>query len=129
MKKILNAVGLVAGTILLLSANTAFARVDVGINIDVPGPYVQPAPIYVEPRPVYVEPRPVYVEPRPVYVQPPQPVYVVPRYVEHHGRHWHGNYGRRDLDRDGVPNRFDRDRDGDGVPNRFDRRPNNPYRY
>ena len=37
-------------------------------------------------------------------------------------------YGRRDNDRDGIPNRFDRDRDNDGTPNRYDRRPNNPYR-
>lgn len=39
------------------------------------------------------------------------------------------HYGRRDRDRDGVPNRYDRDRDNDGVPNRFDDRPNNPRRY
>ncbi len=37
--------------------------------------------------------------------------------------------GRRDLDRDGIPNRVDRDRDGDGVPNRQDRRPYDPRRY
>ena len=49
--------------------------------------------------------------------------------------------GRRDYDRDGVPNRYDRDRDNDGVSNRYDRdrdgdgvrnrydsRPDNPYR-
>ena len=36
--------------------------------------------------------------------------------------------GRRDRDRDGVPNRYDRDRDGDGVPNRHDAYPNNPSR-
>ena len=40
-----------------------------------------------------------------------------------------GYYGsRRDVDGDGVPNRYDRDADGDGVPNRFDSRPANPYR-
>jgi hypothetical protein len=38
-------------------------------------------------------------------------------------------WGRRDQDRDGIPNRADRDRDGDGVPNREDRRPNNPRRH
>lgn len=32
--------------------------------------------------------------------------------------------GTRDLDRDGVPNRYDRDRDGDGVPDRRDAYPN-----
>jgi hypothetical protein len=36
---------------------------------------------------------------------------------------------RRDLDGDGIPNRYDRDRDGDGVPNRWDRYPNNPRWY
>jgi len=44
------------------------------------------------------------------------------------GGHY-GRGGRRDLDRDGIPNRYDRDIDGDGVPNRHDRRPLNPYRY
>jgi hypothetical protein len=34
----------------------------------------------------------------------------------------------RDLDNDGVRNRHDRDRDGDGVPNWHDRSPNNRYR-
>ena len=38
-------------------------------------------------------------------------------------------YGYRDRDRDGVPNRVDRDRDNDGVPNAYDRRPNDPRRY
>ena len=38
-------------------------------------------------------------------------------------------YGsRRDVDGDGIPNRYDRDKDGDSVPNRFDWSPNNPYR-
>jgi hypothetical protein len=44
--------------------------------------------------------------------------------VDHRSPHTY-----RDMDRDGVPNRYDRDRDGDGVPNRYDRRPDNPYRY
>jgi hypothetical protein len=60
-------------------------------------------------------------------------------YYDSRGR-WHGwrdarearefraRYGNRyrDMDRDGIPNRFDRDRDGDGVPNRYDNRPNRP---
>ena len=41
----------------------------------------------------------------------------------------HHDYGYRDRDRDGVPNRYDRDRDNDGVPNAYDRRPNDPRRY
>lgn len=50
----------------------------------------------------------------------------------HNYSHWRHtrerNMGWRDMDRDGVPNRYDRDRDGDGVRNRRDDRPNNPYR-
>lgn len=143
MNKTIGIVGSLAGLVLLVSANVAHARVDVGINIDIPGPYVRPAPVYVQPAPVYVQPQPVYVHPRPVYVQPrpvyvqpapvyvhPQPVYVHPRRVDNHGwQHQHWNNGRRDQDRDGVPNYADRDRDGDGVANRHDRRPHNPYRY
>lgn len=34
----------------------------------------------------------------------------------------------RDIDDDGVRNRFDNDRDGDGVPNRYDSHPNNRWR-
>ena len=48
----------------------------------------------------------------------------------HHGnRKGHGKKGGHgDLDRDGVPNRYDRDRDGDGVSNRHDRKPDNAHR-
>jgi hypothetical protein len=51
--------------------------------------------------------------------------------VEPHGQpaYGHRDYGARDRDRDGVPNRYDRDRDGDGVRNAQDRRPNDPRRY
>jgi len=35
-------------------------------------------------------------------------------------------YDRRDQDRDRIPDRVDRDIDGDGVGNRFDRRPRDP---
>jgi hypothetical protein len=35
----------------------------------------------------------------------------------------------RDLDNDGIANRYDRDMDGDGVRNHRDRRPDNPYAY
>lgn len=53
--------------------------------------------------------------------------YVGPRWVERHGgwayedARWNRLSPRGDMDRDGVPNRYDRDRDGDGVPNRYDR--------
>jgi hypothetical protein len=127
MKKNLKIAALIAGGALMLSATSAMARVDVDVNIGVPGIFVPPAPVYVQPQPVYVQPRPVYVEPRPVYVEPrpvyvePRPVYVQPRPVyveEYRGHGWHERrmHGWRD-------------RDGDGVPNRFDRRPDNPYRH
>jgi hypothetical protein len=98
--------GVLAGAALLFVAAPAMARVDVGVNIGVPGPvYVQPQPVYVQPRPVYVQPRPYYVEER----------------DHHHRRHYHKRQHHRVAPR--------HDRDGDGVPNRYDRRPNNPYRY
>lgn len=78
------------------------------------------------------------------------------RYYDRHARYygpdrgWHDrdrrgppprHEGRRDYDRDGVPNRYDRDRDNDGIGNRHDRdrdgdgirnrrdhNPDNPYR-
>jgi hypothetical protein len=72
-----------------------------------------PAPVVVVPRPVYVRPAPpVYVRPAPVYV--PAPVY------RHRG---YAQPSRRDVDGDGIPNRYDRvykprrDHDGDGRPN------------
>ncbi|VWX55675.1 conserved exported hypothetical protein [Burkholderiales bacterium 8X] len=80
----------------------------------------------------------VYIAPRVVVVPAPPPPPAAYYYRDDrrgyghghgHGRHWDHRGGRRDSDRDGVPNRYDRDRDNDGVPNRFDRRPNNPYRY
>jgi hypothetical protein len=36
------------------------------------------------------------------------------------------NRGVRDIDRDGIPDRWDADRDNDGTPNRADNRPNVP---
>lgn len=108
MKKFLAiSASLCAGAVMFLSATPAMARVDVDLNVGIPGPvYVAPQPVYVQPRPVYVEPRPVYVQPRPVYYE---------RYDRHHHRHGY--------------HRGMRDRDHDGVPNRYDRRPDNPYRY
>jgi hypothetical protein len=95
--------GILTAAVLMFSAAPAMARVDVDLNIGVPGPvYVQPQPVYVQPRPVYVQPRPVYYAPQPYYGD------------RHHHKH-HQHY-RHDNDRD-------------GVPNRYDRRPNNPYRY
>lgn len=62
-----------------------------------------------------------YIAERPGYA------YAAPRWVEYGGRwryeqgRWNPYGPRGDLDRDGVPNRFDRDRDGDGRPNWADR--------
>ena len=56
-------------------------------------------------------------------------VYAAPRWVERQGGWYYesarwNRYGPRgDLDRDGIPNRYDRDRDGDGRPNWADRDP------
>ena len=56
----------------------------------------------------------VVVEQRPTYI--------------YGGTTYHRHRGTRDLDRDGVPNRYDRDRDGDGVSNRRDAYPSDPRR-
>jgi hypothetical protein len=143
MKRLFCAKPLVATAIALgavAAASVAHARSDVvfSVGVNVPGGYVQPAPVYVQPAPVYVQPRPVYVQPQPIYVQPRA------YYGHSYPVQRSGPYG--DWDRDGVANRFDRDSrwsnprapyhhggrrdaDGDGVPNRADRAPHNPYRY
>src|SRR5436190_1988086 len=110
MKKVLTvAAGLIASATLMLAAAPAMARVDVDLNIGLPGVYVAPAPVYYQPRPVYVQPRPVYIEPEPVYYQP-QPYYYVERgrYWDGHEHRWHEHHGRghRDSDGDGVPDRW-----------------------
>ncbi len=70
MKRIMVA-GILAG-VAALASGSAFARVDVGIGIGIPGVVVAPAaPVYYQPAPVYVAPPPpVYVAPRPVVVAP-----------------------------------------------------------
>ena len=130
----------------LAAASSVYARSDVyfSIGVQVPGIYVQPAPMYVQPR--------LFYAPAPGYYQ-----------RHDNGRHFGGQqwqrrgpYGARnrdgianihdsgnprnqlrqarlqgpygDLDRDGIRNQHDRDRDGDGVRNRYDRRPDNPVR-
>ncbi|MBN3805722.1 hypothetical protein GXB81_22090 [Paraburkholderia sp. Ac-20336] len=75
-------------------SSAAFAHVDVGVNIGIPGVVVAPPP-------------PVYVQPAPVYVAPPPAVVIAPgwygdRYYdghrywgrdewEHHHEEWHGD--------------------------------------
>lgn len=56
------AAGLIASAMLMMAASPAMARVDVGINIGIPGLYIAPEPVYVQPPPVYVQSRPVYIE-------------------------------------------------------------------
>ena len=54
--------GLIMTAVLLSVTSAKAASVDVGINIAVPGVYVQPQPVYVQPEPVYVQPGVVYVD-------------------------------------------------------------------
>ncbi|MEX3638806.1 hypothetical protein [Paraburkholderia sp. BR14320] len=58
---------------LAIGASTAaFAHVDVGVNIGVPGIAVAPAVVEAPPPP------PVYVQPAPVYAPPPPAVVIAP---------------------------------------------------
>jgi hypothetical protein len=83
MKKFLAiSAGLIASA-MLFAATPAMARVNVDLNVGVPGP------VYVAPQPVYVQPRPYYVD-------------------GYYYRHGYYHHGRRDRDHDGVPNRYDR---------------------
>jgi hypothetical protein len=59
---------LVAG-LAIGASSAAFAHVDVGVNIGVPGIAVAPA--------VVEAPPPVYVQPAPVYAPPPPPAVVI----------------------------------------------------
>lgn len=79
-------------------------------------PYGAPSGYYYDQGGSYGQP--YVVEPQSVYIYGSGGYRSGPAYRQ----------GRRDQDRDGIPNRFDRDRDGDGVPNREDRRPTNPRR-
>jgi hypothetical protein len=124
----------------LATATTAHARSDVSfsIGVQVPGVYVQSAPVYVRPMPFYA-PAPEY------HWRHDGPNWQRGGAYGDHGRpgfasaygpgnqpgQWHQmrRYGPHgDLDRDGVMNRFDHDRDGDGIRNRYDRLPSRPDR-
>lgn len=123
------------------AASSAHARSDVyfSVGVQVPGIYVQPAP----------------VQPRPIFMPAPGHYGRYDDGRRHAGKHWQrrGPYGDHDrdgianvydsggprnqwrqsrlygpygdLDRDGIRNQWDRDVDGDGVRNRYDRVPNN----
>jgi hypothetical protein len=127
----LAASAVVLGAFGAATAAQAHSDVAFSVGVNVPGAYVQPAPVHVQPQPAYVQAQPAYVTPRPVE----------PRHLR--GWERHGPYG--DRDRDGIPNAYDRhddrhagryaqargpwgDYDRDGVPNRYDRFPANPYR-
>lgn len=69
----------------LLASTSAFARVDLELNVGAPG-YMAPAPVYA---PAYAAPAPVYVAPYPSYYDP------------YHRRHdWHYWQDRKHGDHD-----------------------------
>jgi hypothetical protein len=112
--KSIAAVAVALGAFAAASSAHASSDVHFSLGMQVPGFYVQSAPVYVQARPVYT----------------PAPGHYG-RFDD--GRRYDGYYWQRrgpygDLHRDGIMNRHDRDRDGDGVPNRYDRLPDNPYR-
>lgn len=127
----LAAIALTLGTFAAASSAQAETDVRFSVGVQVPGVYVQPAPVFVQRRPIYA-PAPIRYE----------------RYDEgrrYEGPHWqhHGHFG--DRDREGFSNGYESggprhpwypphrygphgDFDRDGIPNRFDRAPGNPYR-
>jgi hypothetical protein len=142
--KSLAAIALTLGVFAAASPAHARSEMIFSVGVQVPGIYVQAAPVYVQPRQIYT----------------PAPGHYG-RYDDgrrHDGQHFQpsSSYGDRDrdgianvyasggphnqwrrsrlygpygdLDRDGIRNQWDRDVDGDGVRNRFDRVPNHPNR-
>ncbi len=105
MSKYLAAAGLIIGSTLMLAVTPAMARVNVDLNIGVPGGYVQSGPVYVQPHPVYVQPHPAYVQPQPVYVQP-QP-YWNEHYWQQRQRREYQWREQREGDHDGRRNRYE----------------------
>lgn len=112
--KSLASVALVLGAIAAAPAAQASSNVYFSIGVQGPVRHAPSTPVYVQPRSNYM------------------PMRVEHGRFDHHrnfrGPHWQGSNSSRDMDRDGIANRYDRDRDGDGVRNRYDRQPNNPYR-
>lgn len=142
--KSLAAVAVALGALTAVSSAQARSDVYFSVGVQVPGVFVQPAPVYVTPR--------TYYAPAPFYRQHDRDGWRNDRMQwqrrgpygdrDHDGianihdsgnqhNQWrqarlHGPYG--DIDRDGVLNRHDRDRDGDGARNRYDRFPDSPNR-
>ncbi|WP_345810676.1 hypothetical protein AAGS40_07605 [Paraburkholderia sp. PREW-6R] len=82
------------GGLAIGASSAAFAHVDVGVNIGVPGVAYAPEPVYAPPPPVvYAPPPDAYAAPPVVYAPPPAPVVVVrpgwygERYYDGH-RYW-----------------------------------------
>ena len=137
MRHLANSTRIALGALALVAAGaatTAHAGTDVFVSFGLQG---APAyPVYSQPQAIYVAPQPVYYDRQGSYRRNPNGDYdgdgianrwdPNPYRYDRTARH-QGN--RRDLDRDGIPNRYDRDRDGDGVRNQYDRAPNNAYRY
>jgi hypothetical protein len=116
----------------LFSAGLAQAQPHVQWSVTIGSPvFGVPAPVVVVPRPVYVRPAPPVYLPAPVYARPAPPVYVPAPVYGHRG---YVQPSRRDVDGDGIPNRYDRvynprwDRDGDGRPNWSERGGRNGHR-
>lgn len=116
----LAAVALALGAFAATSSVQARSDVTFSIGVQVPGFYVQPAPVYVQPRTFYAPP--------PGYYQRSDNGRRYGKGWHRAGPQWqrHGPYG--DLDRDGIRNQYDRDRDGDGIRNRYDQRPDKANR-
>jgi hypothetical protein len=139
MKLLLSIVAFTAAALVVPVSATAQTHVHVIVSDHSPmranGPYDLPARHVIErdhrARPVYASSawdvrHDRYVPPR--------------RWIDRNNDGMDDRRGRRDLDRDGTPdrydadldndgiaNRYDRDIDGDGIPNRRDRRPDNPH--
>lgn len=143
MKRLFSIAILAASGACALMPLSASAQTRVSVAIGEPSPMRVHDRYYVHDR--YVRER----QYRPAYVYVPDARYVrdggyvAPRrWIDRNHDGMDDRRGRRDLDRDGVAdrydrdldndgiaNRYDRDVDGDGVPNRHDRRPDNRYAY
>jgi hypothetical protein len=124
----LAAIALTLGAFAAASSAQARSDVNFSVGVQVPGIYVQAGPVQVQPLQIYRPAPGRYDEGR--------------RYDEQHWQH-RGPYGGHN--REGFANVYESggprnqwhpsrpygpngDLDRDGVPNRYDRAPNNPYR-
>jgi len=127
----------------LAAVSSAQAHSDMyfSVGVQVPGLYVQSAPVHGQARPVYTpaprhdgrfDERRRYDGQHWQHRSPYGDHGVANIHDAGRSRHqWYqarvyGPYG--DLDRDGIINLYDRDRDGDGVRNRYDRMPDHSNR-